>query len=250
MPDKPTMAILYICTGHYWKLFETAYSSIMGRLFPELCKTFFVWTDHEADLPKYPNARVFHKDFKRWPDASITRYAEFIAKAYELQQFDYCMFVNANIEVLQPVSFDIIDVGKIWVVQHRSFLPGTLSVVGLKNRLRRVVEKRKESEAYIGEERLPFRYCFSGFTGGPTAAFLSMSAVLAHSLNKDAQNGIVPIWHDESMLNRYILDHPDDFQILPPKYLYPEELNGSTAASIIVRHKPAFFRYINYRAGV
>ena len=47
-----------------------------------------------------------------------------------------------------------------------------------------------------------------------------MCKEIENSIRKDFQNGIIAIWHDESHLNKYMLDKNP--LIIPPQYAIPE----------------------------
>ena len=51
-------------------------------------------------------------------------------------------------------------------------------------------------------------YYAGGFNGGSTKEFLKMSEVIANRVTKELQHDIIPLWHDESHLNRYFVDNP------------------------------------------
>jgi hypothetical protein len=46
---------------------------------------------------------------------------------------------------------------------------------------------------------------------------------LKNNVDIDSENNIVALWHDESHLNKYILDR-NDLTILSPAYCYPENI--------------------------
>ena len=48
-----------------------------------------------------------------------------------------------------------------------------------------------------------------------------MIAELEKRIDEDEAHGVIAKWHDESQLNRYIIDHPA-YRILTPSYAYPE----------------------------
>mgnify|MGYP002224187724 FL=1 len=64
-------------------------------------------------------------------------------------------------------------------------------------------------------------YVSGGLNGGTSAAFLAMCKELDRRTEQDIRNGVVPLWHDESQLNRYAAEHPGSYRLLPPTYWYP-----------------------------
>ena len=84
-------------------------------------------------------------------------------------------------------------------------------------------ETRWESTAYISPvEKLV--YYAGGFNGGKARFFLEMSAKIDRNIKKDLEYGIIAKWHDESHLNKYLMDHPPSIE-LSPAYCYPESWN-------------------------
>ena len=69
-------------------------------------------------------------------------------------------------------------------------------------------------------------YYAGGFNGGTPAAFLTLAETLATAIARDRAAGITARWHDESHLNRYLVDHPPTVS-LSPSYCYPEEWHES-----------------------
>jgi hypothetical protein len=97
--------------------------------------------------------------------------------------------------------------GRLQVVRH----PGYVGKRGTP-------ETRPESTACIRSgERMPAYVC-GGFNGGPTEMFLEMARVLRRKINIDKARGVVAVFHDESHLNRYVLDHVSDVTLLPSTY--------------------------------
>ena len=46
--------------------------------------------------------------------------------------------------------------------------------------------------------------------------------VISDRVTKDLENGVIALWHDESHLNRYLIDNPPSIT-LDPSYCFAEE---------------------------
>ena len=60
--------------------------------------------------------------------------------------------------------------------------------------------------------------------GGTSAAFLEMARTLNKAIEEDLKKNVIARWHDESHLNRYIVDR-DDYRLLNSEYCYPYGMN-------------------------
>ena len=64
-------------------------------------------------------------------------------------------------------------------------------------------------------------YYAGGFNGGKPEHFLKMSQTIVDNVEKDWEKGLIAVWHDESHMNRYLIDNPPTVE-LNPSYCYPE----------------------------
>ena len=62
---------------------------------------------------------------------------------------------------------------------------------------------------------------FAGGFNGSKDEYLKMSKELSSNIDKDFNNGIIAVWHDESHINRYFASNPPT-AILDPGYCYGE----------------------------
>ena len=69
-------------------------------------------------------------------------------------------------------------------------------------------------------------YCNGGFNGGKTEVFMKMADTIAERVDEDLKNNVVALWHDESHMNRYLIDNPPTLD-LDPTYCYAEEFIGT-----------------------
>ena len=52
------------------------------------------------------------------------------------------------------------------------------------------------------------RYFCGGFFGGSTDSFLETSRRIKSNIERDLENSVMAIWHDESHLNKYFFENP------------------------------------------
>ena len=84
-------------------------------------------------------------------------------------------------------------------------------------------DQNKESLAYVDVEKEKPKTYFQGcFWGGKVPAIMHMIDELESRVNKDLENDVVALWHDESHINRYFLYREFDVHTFGPEYEYPE----------------------------
>ncbi len=207
------VAILYICTGRYSMFWNSFYKSCEKFFLPDHDKHYFVFTDAEI---AHQDDRNVHKVWQTklgWPDDTLKRFHMFDRIKQELSVFDFVFFFNSNIIFMQPVNVEILpttDQG-IVVTQHPSFYNKKVDKFPY--------ERNEESCACI-----PFgagkHYVLGGINGGHSGNWLTLIEDLKNAVDEDEKNGVVALWHDESHLNRYIIDR--QYKILTPEYACPE----------------------------
>lgn len=210
------VAILYICTGAYVAFWKDFYLSFEKKFLPKTQKDYFVFTDAKSVYNEEKNTRIhrIYQDDLGWPGNTLFRFRIFKSVFSELNNFDYIFFMNANMfcntvvteEEFLPVSEELL------VTQHPGFYdckPYEFSY-----------ERRKKSLAYIPYSKGHVYVC-GGVNGGKAKAFIELIRELDWRVDKDNEKGIVAAWHDESHLNRYILEH-ENYKLLSPAYCYPE----------------------------
>lgn len=214
------VGILYICTGQYVVFWPEFYRTFREKFLPGCEKTFFVFTDAPAiegenagDVRRVPQKAL------DWPYSSLLRFRMFCSQKEALSRMDYLFFANANLVCLEPITeaefLPRADRGeRLLVVQQPGFWD--------KRPIFYSYDRNPRCRAYI-----PYNcgraYVSGGLNGGTAQAFLAMSEELARRTDADLADGQMPLWHDESQLNRYIAEQdPAAYRLLTPAYWYPE----------------------------
>ncbi|MDD2384958.1 MAG: family 6 glucosyltransferase [Sulfurospirillaceae bacterium] len=226
------IAILYICTGEYYKFWSDFYSSCEKHFCKDVQKHYFVFTDTKK-FETNNTLTIIHQDNLGWPFNTLYRYRMFSRIKEQLANFDYIVFFNANCQFIVDVSLEEffgID-KKLVACLH----PGFYNKVEPDF----TYERRKSSMAYVEKGKY---YFAGGICGGRRDDFLKMSLQLLQAIEKDLDNGLMALWHDESYWNAYLnleiqqLEH--NVNILEPAYLYPEGRNLPYKPKILLIHKP------------
>lgn len=226
---KIKIAILNISIGRYVVFWEDFYKSCERNFMVDADKDYYVFTDNESDRTfALPNVYIIHQDNMGWPYNTMKRYHLFTNIADKLELYDYVFFINGNALFMVPLSTKLLKPEKeLITVQH----PGNYKLPIEKMPF----ERNPESNAYIRVGAGKY-YVQGAFVGGKSKSFIKMSKELDLLTEKDLEQGIIAVWHDESFLNMYVSKH-DNFQILGRQYLYFEEYKHPYEAVIMLRDK-------------
>ncbi len=233
------VAILYICTGIYSQFWNGFYESCNKYFLKDIAdKHYFVFTD-DASICQQEDITVVPKKFEGFPDDSLYRFRTFLWKEDELKTFDYIFFFNSNIRFISPVGVGILPSDEEGLVGFRG--PGsfkyekTPSMYGF--------ERNKHSTAYIPPFKGPYKYYSGAANGGTSSAYLAMTRQLCKNVQKDKDNGIVALVHDESHINSYMHNHkPKELGV---EYMWPESDVVPPSVKILLIDKTKFNDYFN-----
>ena len=125
---------------------------------------------------------------------------------------EWLLFLDADMKVNQEISpEEFFKFGKDYIAVHHPchYNTGTGTF-----------ERRLESEACVtGEQQSYYQGCL---WGGRIESVIPMMKLLRDRVDKDYENGIIALWHDESHLNRFFIENQDEVNALPPDYAFPE----------------------------
>jgi hypothetical protein len=230
--DNKPIGILYICTGRYTVFWRDFYLSAEKYFLPEMTKKYFIFTDTEKiEFDDNPQVKILPMKNLGWPDNTLRRFANFLKYRDCYGDVDFLFFFNANaLFVTSITSEGFLPTANQPLVFCKH--PGQTG----KDPKEFSYERRDSVAAYI-----PFgqgeHYVCGGVNGGFKDNYLQMAEELNNAILADDKNNLVAIWHDESHLNKYLVDHPNSVKILETTYCHPENKLGIDLANIIIRDK-------------
>lgn len=230
------IAICYICIGKYSIFWEEFYKSFEERFCVESEKHYYVFTDAKDII--YSNAENVHIIYQKnlgWPYNTLNRYDMFLRIKEKLQVYQYILFFNSNSYCCQNISEEefLPNDNDLVVVQHPAFYR--------TDNTRYTYDRNSESTAYIPVGIGKYYIC-GGINGGKADSFLQMAEEISRNVRVDCSKGIIALWHDESHINKYIIEKTN-YRMLSPAYCYPEGIGGEFPfeCKILIRHKMSYF---------
>ena len=209
------IGVLVIATGRYDQFFEPLYDSFEEHFLPGHQKIYFYLTDStQEDLPY--NVDKYYIERKGFPGDTLFRYKYFLSIEKEIiaSGVDCLYYTDVDMKAIYKMGDEILPTTEkpIIAVAHPGFYKKGLGTP----------ETRKISNAYINPKEKRKYYIAGGFQGGFTKEYLTLSKNISDMIDDDYSKGIIPVWNDESMWNRYYTTNLNKYKILTPSYVYPE----------------------------
>ena len=210
--DKPlgrkrSIGLILISTGKYHEYIQGLISSADSYFLKGMDVTYYLLSDAKHEVVSGRPVVQLPIEHRPWPYPTLERFKNFTTYSEVLSKEKYLFYVDVDCLFVDHVSPNIL--GDLVGVQH----------CGYYNQ-RGPVETNNKSVFYADPGR--YRYYFGGgFSGGKSEKYLALARWCAEMINTDLNNGVMPLWHDETALNRYFLDHFPDV-VLNPSYHYPQ----------------------------
>ena len=202
--------ILTIATNKYIQFVERLYDNIEDNFLNGHEIQGLLFTDHEVETSD--NIKVSQIEHEDWPMPTLKRYNYFVKEKDYISKFDYCFYFDVDMGIVSSVGDEVLSDLVATMHPYQSFYP----------KEQRTYDRNSKSLAYVPIGGEGEQYYAGGFNGGSTKRFLEMAEVLADRVTKDLENGVIALWHDESQMNRYLIDNPPTLS-LTPSYCFAEE---------------------------
>ncbi|XP_046949671.1 histo-blood group ABO system transferase-like [Lynx rufus] len=184
--------------------------------------TCYVFTDRPGDVPRVPLGEgrqvgvLEVRSYSRRQDVSVHR-VEMIrnfSRRRFLHEVDSPVCADVDVRFRDHVGVEILS--PLFGTPHPGFYGAAREAF--------TYERRPQSQAHVPRDEGDFYYA-GGFFGGSVAEVLRLTSACHQATVVDWAHGIEAVWHDESHLNRYLLDHKPT-KVLSPEYLWDEQLLG------------------------
>lgn len=176
----------------------------------EICPFLFTNVP-EKDVYGKARFKYLYIDHNSWPLITLLRYQNFIRYSKELSETDYLFYIDADLLPVADIGSEIL--GNLVATLHPGFYN--------KHPMYFTYDRNPESKSYIpyGEGN---SYYIGSMQGGRTKNYLNASLIMRDWINEDLKKNYIPLWHDESMWNKYCYLQPPPDRVLDPRYCSPE----------------------------
>lgn len=214
------IGLCIVATGRYDVYAQRVIESARKYFCKNHNVTYFVFTDGKVE--NAPDVvHVFQKRLG-WPYDTLMRFSIYAQHKAELANMDYIYASDADMLFVADVGDEILS--SLVATQHPGF-------VGKRG----TYETNKKSTACIRAHEGKC-YFAGGFYGGSRDAFFKLVDTTTRKIQADLKKKFIAIWHDESHINRYFIDHKPSL-ILNPSYCYPEGSNLPYVQKLLALNK-------------
>jgi len=212
------VSICFIGTGKYLNFLPKYYENIHEYFLPNSEKEFLVFTDGDGDYPEditaYPHEHI------EWPYITLKRFG-IIKKAQEqILNTDWFVFIDADALVVDTITEEeFFDDSKDYFGVHH---PCHFLNMPPHNQKFGAFETNKNSTAAISEDDDLSIYFQGCLWGGKSSKIMTLIDELDRRVNVDLENDVIAQWHDESHLNKFLIENIETVNVLGPQFAYPE----------------------------
>lgn len=212
------LAVIFIGTGDYINFLPTWYESCEKYLVPQTEKQYFVFTDGE--LEGTPNNIIsYHQKHLPWPHITLHRWDTVLKAKDSLIEFDYLLFLDADMRVVDNVLEEDLFTDKKYIGVHH---PCHFLGMEPHTKYPGAFETNPESRASIKEEDDISIYWQGCLWGGKVPYVIDMIEELDFRTRDDKSRDLIAVWHDESQMNKFFIENKTEVHTLSPQFAYPE----------------------------
>ena len=220
MHSKYKITILYIVTGRYKVFWPEFASSFAEHFLPDTNRHILLFSDEgekffRDSLPSNIELTYHEIEHQPWPFMTLMRYHLFMEHYEKWKDSDYIFFINSTYIFYKQIGTDILPGAEheyLVAAEHRQSVRRTPD--------RYTYDRNPDSTAYIPYGQGSHYYA-GGFNGGTVPAFKTLCESIIQATDDDLKKDIIALWHDESHLNKYLLNK--NIKVLPPTYVWLQQ---------------------------
>lgn len=212
------IGLVIVATGKYKSFIKSLLKTAETHFFHGLDVRAHVFTDNPNEINHSGKIKLscYRIDAEKWPGPTLHRYRYFLERKESIMSYNpkWIFYIDADMRFYGPVQMNILPKNekKYTVVRHPGFFNGGWGSENVD----------PHSTAFI-EDFTGKHYYAGGFNGGTAEAFWEMAETCDDNIRIDEENGVLAQWHDESHMNKFLLDK--DVMALDPGYCYPQSWN-------------------------
>ena len=207
------IAFLLIATNKYVSFLQQFINSADEFAFKNHNVTYCIFTNNQIPIQSKNSIKYFTILGEKWPAPTLKRYNYFTEQKNNLLNYDYLYYSDVDMKFVDFIGDEVFS--SLVATIHPGYY--------LNNNLQFTYDRNPNCMAYI-----PFgsgiNYFAGGFNGGKSENFLNMAETISDWQKEDESKNIIPLWHDESYMNKYLIINPPTLK-LSPSYCYPESWN-------------------------
>lgn len=207
------ISLLIVATNRYTEFLPKLLRSVKENFFTDMDVTVNIFTDKLIEVAEALTAgsygikiHVHEVEHKPWPHATLKRF-HFFRKHLAFIDGHYVCYIDADTIIKDKIGEEILSPRT--VVAHCGFVNGGGSW-----------ETRKESRAFTPQS-IQKQYYGGGFWLFDRSNFRVFIDTAISMIDEDEKNNIVPVFHDESVLNAFMAS-VEPKKVLNPSYHWPE----------------------------
>lgn len=212
-------SICFIGTGRYLEFLPKYYSNIEKYFLPNTEKTFLVFTDGELNNPP-ENVILYSQPHLEWPYITLKRFNIIKTAKSEIEKTDWFIFIDADALPVTPIMEDeFLDNSKSFFGVHH---PCHFLKMPPHNEPFGAFETNSLSKACVSDDDDLSTYYQGCLWGGKVPEIFNLIDELDTRIEEDLKNQVIAVWHDESHLNKFLIENKKKVNTLGPEYAYPE----------------------------
>lgn len=189
MQEQQPIGIFLISTGKYKQFVRPLIDSLDKHFLKSRKLIIYLFTDEEFYVQGYNRISVKQKVIPSYQFPYATLYRYHIILSRTVDNCSHFFYMDVDMKVVADVGEEIL--GEIVAVRH----PGFDKVGGGS------WETRPQSACFTSTRE---SYYAGGFQGGSAYCYSEAVKKMKAMIQADEENGIMPVWHDESTWNFFL----------------------------------------------